>query len=101
MVIDELVGHKILFALKEADGVFLTCSDGTRISIFNPISDGESFVEAYIGEKITGVNYNDGTKEFVIRFEKCRSLSIDLRDSAFSGPEGLVIARGSEILVFD
>lgn len=101
MLIDELVGHRVLDARRETDGIFLTCDDGTRISVFNPLLTGEDVIESYIGVTIRNVIYDNESEKFIIFFEKCKPISVDLRECVFCGPEAIVIAKGNDIIVFD
>jgi len=71
---------------------------GIRINN-NTILHGINSYKELIGLKIIGINFNVKDKFIKFSFEDSKSITVDMSDNGFNGPEAIIIQKDFEIMV--
>lgn len=99
--LDHLVGSTVKNAIRVHDYHQLFFEEGAILNVYNDfeVSGGEG-VGSLEGAKVEGVE--DTEDAAALRFSGEKSLRIDLRDAAYSGPEALALRMpGKPVVVWN
>lgn len=96
--IDELKGNKVQEVIEE-NGIFLNLENDGNVAIFSDyILKGCNGPKDLMNEKLEKAEHVDDS--FVFYFSNLKSIWVNVKDEALSGPEILSLRSGTNTLTF-